>query len=177
MASNTERELGPGPMELKGDPRQDVPTGGRALVDVLAQRRERNEVATLAANLNPRPTAPGRIADEMRNRARFLRSKRGGRATKRLELEVLCELDAIEANARELDGQQRRGALGGPQLASELKALGEAAFAVRGRFEALMLRQDLPWRVQAAPPEPDARQRELDQIEAFLARKRQRRAA
>ncbi|HUB07528.1 MAG TPA: hypothetical protein VMB50_11030 [Myxococcales bacterium] len=177
MASNTEKELGLERSGAKAEPGQDVPAAGAATVDMLAQRRERTEMAALAASLNPPPVQPRRIAAEMRNRSRFLRSKGGGRATRKLELDVLGELDAIEARARELERRRQRDAIGEAEIASELTALGLAVFAVRTRFEGLMIRQDLPWRLQAAPSEPGARQRELDQIEAFLAQKRQSKAA
>jgi hypothetical protein len=178
MASNTEEELGLEQPELKADASRDVPfSGWTATVDALAERRERSEVAALAAALNPARASPRRIADEMRSRGRFLRSKRGALFTKKLELEILGELDAIEALARAVDAGRQRGTLTEKQEAAELRTLDPLVFAVRVRFEALQRAQDLPFCRQARHAEPGARKRELDEIEEFLARKNRREAA
>jgi hypothetical protein len=182
MASNTEKELGLEDVGQRGDPEPDRPGNPwTATVDALADRRQENEIAALAAAFNPAARTPAsalRIANDMQSRSRFLRSKQSSRgSTKKLERQIVEELDVIEALARELNAQERSGTLGKGELAAGRTHLDLAVFAVRGRFENLMARQSLSYGPQARPQDPAARQRELDDIEAFLAHKNRREVA
>jgi hypothetical protein len=146
-------------------------------VDELAKRREWMGMFGMATALKPRAAPPRAIADEMGKRAGILRSNLGARVTTKLELEVLGELDTIEARARSLDEQQRQGALGKAEVTAAMVELDAAIFAVRVRFEALVARQEVGFGRQAKAQDPGARQRELDAIDDFLARKSRREAA
>lgn len=178
MARDTEDELGQENPEPASEPSRDRPAESwQATVERLVERRERNEVAALAAALNPARTTFRRIATELRGRAQSIRSKWGARFTKGLELEILGELDAIGAEAEELEARRLAGTLTEKQETAAWRRLDPLVFAVRVRFEALGRMQDLPFCRQARQPEPGERQRELDQINEFLARKNAREAA
>lgn len=136
-------------------------------MDLLAQRREGNELVAMAADLNlcRRLNKPARvIAEEMQQRARVLRSKRSSRgSTKQLELQLVDELDAVEAEARRVDALERSGTAGKAELEAAHSLLALVVFAARVRFEDLMQRQDLPYGLQAQPQSEADRKREQSQ--------------
>jgi hypothetical protein len=175
MKFYTERELEEG---LQDDAELARPSGWEsAIAKPLAEHRARTEAAAMAPDFIaglPDVTKPGRIAGELRRRARFLRSKRGGLRTKRSELQIIEELEAIAAQARELDAAQRLGVSG---LSAQRAALGVNVFTVRLRYADLLEGQDLPFTIRAQPPRAEERKRELAAIEAFLAGRGQDEAA
>jgi hypothetical protein len=174
-AMNHETEMELVDEQFEGNPEPELPRAWVSeITQILAEHRERKEAIAAAPDFHPTllaPMSPARVAAEMRSRARFLRSKRGPRRTKKLELAILEELDAAEAQARAVEEEQQGRSLGADH---ELRL---AVFTVRLRFADLMERQDLPFTVRARAQDPDQRRWELEQIEAFLARKRSSRAA
>ncbi|MHB8417633.1 MAG: hypothetical protein ACYDCL_06130 [Myxococcales bacterium] len=83
---------------------------------------------------------PSQIAAEMRRRSDRLRSRsRSGRV--KWEDELLCDLDAIEAQARVLSMQQALGRVTESEAAEEAVVLGLAALELRGRYYALLDRE------------------------------------
>ncbi len=173
MASDDEKELEQEELE---EPKSDGPTW-EEMVQAVVQRRDAREMSALDAALNPAPAPPGRIVGEMRARARSLHSKRGALYTKGLELEIIGELEAIEALAWRVLQQRRAGTLGDAGADAAMRSLDPLIFAVRARYQALQEAQNLPFCTNARPPDPEARQRELDAINEYLARKNQRQAA
>ena len=143
---------------------------------LVAEQQEAKEVADAASDFRPTVEAllsPGRVADEMLERSRYLRS-RPLQNMKRRELEILGELDAIEAQARALNTLKQLGAVSEGQVAAEMGDLSLAVFAVRGRYADLLAMQGERFPSRAKPPDPAERKRELEQIDAFLARKKAR---
>lgn len=167
--------------DLPADPNwTDAPAHVSEISRLLGEQQTRLELAELDRYYRPAPRAseaPGRLAEEMGCRSRFLRSKASHAATSKLELEVLAEVELIEERARALDLLLKNGAVTEERAKCLRDALGQAAFAMRMRFADLMLYQDPQFRFRATPPDGNARQKELDQIEEFLARKAVRQAA
>lgn len=143
---------------------------------LMEEQQEAKEVADAASDFRPTIEAllsPGRVADEMLERSRYLRS-RPLQNMKRRELEILSELDTIEAQARTLNTQRQLGAVSDAQVAAEMAELSLAVFAVRGRYADLLHMQGEKVPSRTKPPDPADRKRELEQIDAFLARKKAR---
>lgn len=146
---------------------------------VLEADREAREARLAARDMRISARArtdPARVSAEMKRRSDYLRSRplRGGFYKR--ELAILGELDAIEAAAREVEELRQLGAISDSRAAAETEALGPALFAVRGRYADVLdaIGGACPSR---GLPDPEARQRELSQIDEFLARKAQRAAA
>ncbi|HUB08242.1 MAG TPA: hypothetical protein VMB50_14640 [Myxococcales bacterium] len=114
-------------------------------------------------------SCPARVAEDMKRRSDFLRSRPLMPRTARRELAMLGELDALEAQARALSVAQ---ALGGAVDVMEVELLSLAAFAARGRFHDLLDAQGDRFPSRARPEDPALRKRELQEIEAFMRRKR-----
>ncbi len=155
--------------------RDDGRGWARQVDAAVAKAREDKEAAAVGAGLgrafDRTLTTPSLVAEEMRRRSNYLRS-RPMRGYRQSELEMLRELDGIEAEARALD--ERRQQAGEEVLAEELADLGCSVFAVRGRYADLLRMIGEPFPSRAAPEKPEDRRRELSAIEAFLARKRAR---
>lgn len=139
-----------------------------------AQKAEREAAADLVKPLHV-PITARRIARDVFNRSQYLRSRPLplGEAG-RWELEILAELDLIEARARALDVQSQLGSIPQIQVAQETVVLGNALYAVRGRFADLLNFLDDPWPSRTKPEDPKTRAQELAEIEAFLLRKKER---
>jgi len=138
------------------------------------QKADREAAADLVRPLHT-PVTARRIAREVFNRSQYLRSRpmqEGVMA--RWELEILGELDLIEAQARALDVQSQLGSVSPIQVAQETALLGRALFAVRGRYADLLIALGERFPARAKPEDPKARALELADIEAFLLRKKER---
>jgi hypothetical protein len=163
--------------ELEADPNLDRPNIWESqIAQVLAEAREAKEVADAASDFRPSVhalTSPGRIAEEVLERSRYLRS-RPLKNMKRAELAMLVELDSIEAQARALELQRQLGTLSEIQVATETATLGMEVYGVRGRYADLLRMQGEPFPSRTKPLDPEARKRELAEIDAFLARKKAR---
>ncbi len=177
MRDEIEMELETMDEEYETDAETTAPNLWDAEVAKLVEdQQEAKEAAEAASDFRPTMEAllsPGRVADEMLERSRYLRS-RPLQNMKRMELEILSELDTIEAQARALDVQRQLGAVSEAQVALEMGDLGLAVYAVRGRYADLLQLQGERFPSRTKPPDPEERKRELAQIDAFLARKRAR---
>jgi hypothetical protein len=146
---------------------------------VLVFGRELQEARAAARDMRISKRAledPARVAAEMKRRSDYLRSRPMRAGFHQRELTMLSELDVIEARARALELQRHRGSISATQAAGEMEELGLAVFAVRGRYADLLAAMGEPW-PSRPKHDPEARKRELEEIEAFLAKKREREAA
>ncbi|HUB07873.1 MAG TPA: hypothetical protein VMB50_12760 [Myxococcales bacterium] len=149
--------------------------GGSEVNALVQQGREARELREHARDLRlgvRKLAGPEEIAEEMRRRSDYLRSRPMKRGLEKREREVLAALDEIEALARALSVQKALGAVPAAQVASETEKLSLAVFAVRGHFHDLLdsIDDPVPSRARLAPRA--AREQELRLIEEFLERKR-----
>ena len=164
--------------EERGSPaaeRDDGRGWSRQVEAAVSRAREEKEAAEAKADLGggfaKALTSPSVIAEEMARCSGYLRS-RPMRGQRGLELEILGELDQIEASARALEARQDE--LGEVGLALEVEVLACTVYAVRGRYADLLGLLGEPWPARAKVEDPEARTKELADIEAFLERKRAR---
>ena len=175
MNKYDERDEAEAQQEVNPNPTQWEAQLPAALERQLEEAKaEREAAADLVRPLHV-PITARRIARDVANRSQYLRSRPLREGTLgRWELEILEELDEIEAQARALDVQSQLGSVSSLQVARETAELGNALFAVRGRFADLLIALGERHPARAKPEDPKARAQELAEIEAFLLRKKER---
>ncbi|MHB8418436.1 MAG: hypothetical protein ACYDCL_10200 [Myxococcales bacterium] len=121
-----------------------------------------------------RRVSPRSLAQEAEARAAFLRSRplSEERGLGHRELWVLTELDSLSARGRVAALAEERGLSSQRAIATELDELDKLAFACFGRFEGLLAALDERFPTRAKATDPEARRKELEQIERFLAERK-----
>ncbi|MHB1845994.1 MAG: hypothetical protein ACYCWW_14305 [Deltaproteobacteria bacterium] len=114
------------------------------------------------------------LADELAARATFLRSRPmfAAEDLEKAERDLLFVLDRLETRARLLALDERLGNVSAADAKRRLSNLEHLAFAARRDYAKLVEACDDHFPSRPAPQGKEARRRELEEIERFLAQKR-----